>query len=69
MWGRCDGKIYRDRPKRFDGPNSPVQVGWLFRKKEVYDDSRYRGREYYLQETWVEVRDTKPEGHVYESYI
>ena len=50
-YGRCTGKMYRDRP---DG--SPVQVGWVFQKTARYSDTK----EPYIQEVWVEVLKAKP---------
>jgi hypothetical protein len=61
-YGRCTGRMYVDRPSRFDGPDSPIQVGWIFEKKMVYEDSRqpYKENDYYLRAVWVEVSITEP---------
>ena len=47
--GRCISKMYAD------GPTEPIQVGWVFLKRQKYDDCN----ETYLSETWVTL---------YESY-
>ena len=41
--GRCTGKMY------VDGPTEPKQVGWVFEKRQRYQDCN----ETYLAETWV----------------
>ena len=46
-YGRCTSKIYRE------GPNGPVTCGWVFLKRQKYDDCA----ETFLAETWVEVRN------------
>ena len=48
--GRCTGKMYRDQKN-----GSPVQVGWVFEKRECYSDTRgLRPQDFFLCETWVE---------------
>lgn len=50
-YGRCTGKMYRDRRS---GP--PQVVGWVFVKRMKYEDARTdRPSDYYLREVWVEV--------------
>lgn len=48
--GRCDGKVYVDTP---DGVK---EVGWIFVKREKYQDCA----DTYLQETWITVLAGKP---------
>jgi hypothetical protein len=61
-YGRCTGKMYIDRPKRFDGPSTPLQIGWIFESKQRFEDARsYRPEDYYIREAWVEVSTTEPE--------
>jgi hypothetical protein len=45
-YGRCAGKVYADMK---EGP--PVHVGYMFVKRERYDDSG----ESYLCETWLSL--------------
>lgn len=45
-YGRCISKMYRD------DEFASLPVGWVFEKKEQYDDCD----EYYIREVWVEVR-------------
>jgi hypothetical protein len=45
-YGRCTSKIYIDLPS-----GSPLAVGWVFEKKDRYDDTK----ELYTREVWVEV--------------
>ncbi len=49
--GRCVSKMYRDRD---DGP--PLHVGWVFIKRDRYDDVD----ETFLCETWVTVYERVP---------
>lgn len=51
-FGRCISKMYRDVAGR-----PPIQVGWVFQKRMVYEDARrpYTENDYYLREVWVEV--------------
>jgi len=51
-YGGCTGKQYIDRA---DGP--PVQVGWVFRKRMKYEDSK----DTYIREVWVAVSSTAPQ--------
>lgn len=45
-YGRCISKMYRD----YNG--QALFCGWVFQKRVQYDDSA----DYFLQETWVEIR-------------
>jgi hypothetical protein len=47
--GRCIGAVYVDRP---GAGEPPMRVGWVFLKREAYDDAP---RETYLHETWIYV--------------
>ncbi len=49
-YGRCTGKVYVDTPQ------GPRAVGWVFCKRQRYDDSP----ETFLLETWVTVHTSKP---------
>ena len=44
-FGRCVSKMYIDT----DDPNKPKHVGWVFEKKQKYEDTK----EFYIQETWI----------------
>ena len=46
-YGRCVSKVYIDEGQ---------QIGWVFEKKEKFEDVN----EYFTKETWVEVHDEKP---------
>lgn len=46
-YGRCVSKVYRDTD---DGP---VAIGWVFQKREKYDDSN----ETFLREVWITLYD------------
>jgi hypothetical protein len=50
-FGRCVSKVYIDRK---EGP--PIAVGWVFIKRERYEDTR----EPYLREVWVTLYDEPP---------
>jgi hypothetical protein len=52
-YGRCVSPVY------IDAVDGTKQVGWVFEKRMVYEDSRrpYSERDYYMRETWVEVRE------------
>ena len=55
--GRCVSKMYRDR----DGGGPPLVCGWVFQKRDRYDDARSNAKsETYIRETWVEVSATEP---------
>ena len=49
-YGRCVGRCY------VDGPKGTVPVGWVFQKRDRYEDTG----ETYLRETWVSVYDVTP---------
>lgn len=54
-YGRCGSKMY------IDTRNGETRTcGWVFTKKQQYGDTGRYGRpaEFYIQETWVEVRET-----------
>lgn len=51
-YGRCVGKIYRDRK---DSP--PLPIGGVFQKRVEYDD---RPGKSYIREVWVEVSRVAP---------
>ncbi len=44
-YGRCISRMYRDREDAV-----PVTVGWVFEKRNTYDEGGT-----YLQHAWVEV--------------
>lgn len=46
-YGRCVSKMYRD-----DDKFAPLPVGWVFERKEKYEDCD----DHYIREVWVEVR-------------
>jgi hypothetical protein len=46
-YGRCISKVYRDRKGA-----PPVAVGWVFQKRDKYEDSKGT----YLRSVWVEYR-------------
>lgn len=48
--GRCVSKIY------LDTEGKPKEIGWVFLKKEKYEDSPKT----YLQETWVTLYSKPP---------
>ena len=52
LYGRCQGKVWVDGP---DG--KPVHVGWVFVKRQKYDDSP----ETFLRETWITLHAKRPE--------
>jgi hypothetical protein len=52
-YGRCTGKCYIDLPRQ-----EARAIGWVFLKKVKYDDVD----EYFLRETWVEMRHRYPAG-------
>ena len=54
--GRCRGRSYRDTEK------GAKHVGWVFLKREEYEDSH----ETFLLETWTEFRDIAPPLHCSE---
>lgn len=47
--GRCIGKVWIDH----DRQPEPVHVGWIFQKRERYEDTG----EPFLAETWVTLRE------------
>lgn len=47
--GRCTGKVYIDVKTDDDTVTVAQHIGWVFEKREKYDDSK----ETFLQETWV----------------
>lgn len=49
QFGRCTSKVYH-------GETDPKEIGWIFVKRQKYQDSR----ETYLQETWVTVHTKLP---------
>lgn len=61
-YGRCTGRVYVDRTPRFDGPNTPLQTGWIFEKKIAYEDARHplKQNDFYVRAVWVEVSTTEP---------
>jgi hypothetical protein len=66
-YGRCTSRMYVDRDNGpWDGPRTPIQVGWVFAKKMVYEDAErpYREFDYYTREAWIQVSTTKPEREV-----
>jgi hypothetical protein len=44
-YGRCTSKVFVDT----NNPNEPMQVGWVFLKRDKYEDTG----ETFLHETWV----------------
>jgi len=52
-YGRCTGKVYVDMPRQEAWP-----IGWVFIKKVEYEDVH----EYFLRETWVEMKHRYPYG-------
>ena len=58
--GRCVSSMYIDNP---DG--SSKRIGWVFEKKMKYEDCK----EYYIQETWVELHEQKPDVVTTNHYI
>ena len=46
--GRCTGKVFLDKK---DG--TIIQIGWVFVKRERYEDSR----ETFIHETWISLYD------------
>ena len=70
-YGRCTSRMYMDRPSRFDGPSSPVQVGWVFEKVMTYEDARppYGDNDRYVREVWVQVSSTEPKREVHTNNI
>jgi folate-dependent phosphoribosylglycinamide formyltransferase PurN len=45
--GRCVSKVYQDTDEGI------IAVGWVFQKRERYEDSR----ETYIHETWISLYD------------
>lgn len=45
--GRCTSKVY------VDTDDGPIHIGWVFQKREKYDDSD----ETFLKETWITLAD------------
>lgn len=54
-YGRCTGKVYRDVRRKTNDEGGEtwdvVHCGWVFVKREKYDDSG----EHFLCETWVTI--------------
>ena len=55
-FGRCIGKIY------IDTKTGTKSLGWVFLRKEKYDDCKER----YLHETWVELHEKEPTKEITE---
>jgi hypothetical protein len=55
-YGQCVSSMFIDGQ---DG--KPIKIGWVFEKKEQYEGTGKYGRpaEFYIRETWVELRDRK----------
>lgn len=53
-YGRCVSKIYIDNPS--GDPFNPIIVGWVFEKRQRYDDSKNT----FLLETWITLHEKKP---------
>lgn len=53
-YGRCISRMYIDVAGQ-----EPRAIGWVFGRRERYEDARGKDRErdYYQLEVWVEVRD------------
>jgi len=50
-YGKCTSKVYQDTPSGI------IAIGWVFEKMVKYSDCN----KYYLQETWIELHDSKPD--------
>lgn len=46
------------------GEKNPRAIGWVFRKRQKYDDSR----ETFLQETWITLHKAPPDHHTIYHY-
>jgi hypothetical protein len=62
-YGRCISKVYIDK----NGKSVPV--GWVFLKRQEYEDSRKRPSETYLHETWVTLHSGPPTRKTTYHYI
>lgn len=53
--GRCVSKVYVDAPEdsRPARLRQPIAIGWVFQKRERYEDSK----ETFIHETWVSLYD------------
>lgn len=53
-YGRCISAMYRDVPGK-----PPITVGWVFSRRERYEDARGNNpeRDFYVREVWVEVQE------------
>lgn len=49
-YGRCTSKVY------VDGPDGPRAVGWVFLKRDRYEDTHQP----FLRETWVTCHEAPP---------
>ena len=58
-FGKCVSAMYIDKG------NSAQKIGWVFEKKMKYEDCK----EYYIQETWVELHEQKPDVVTTNHYI
>jgi hypothetical protein len=65
LYGRCIGRVY------VDGENGEARaIGWIFLKREKYDDSRAgRKPDTYLQETWITLHSAPPVRSVKHNYV
>lgn len=50
-YGRCSGKVY------IDTKTGTKAIGWVFEKRQMYDDARGNDpeRDYYIREVWVSL--------------
>jgi hypothetical protein len=55
-YGRCISKVYIDQVNE---PLNPLHVGWVFLKKEEYEDVR---GQYFLRETWIDLKHRYKKG-------
>ena len=50
-WGKCVSKVYQDTS------GGIIAIGWVFQKREPYQDDNSQS---YMRETWVTVHEKPP---------